>query len=175
MRTLLGKHPVVPVVLALYALAFATAPTTAIAAVQMSLATLLGVAPIIVAVFSLVGLLGIVLPRQWIGRQFGSRIGVRTALLALGFGTVLVGPAYAIYPLLRTFREHGARPAVIVAVLTASGVKLPFLPLEAQSLGWPFALVRFALTIAVAVALGWLVERLLPLEAPRAAALGAEA
>ena len=171
MRAFVATNPVIPVVLVLYAFAFAAAPTNAVAALQTGLATLLGVIPIILAVFSLVGLLGIVLPRQWIGRQFGGRIGVGTALLALGFGTILVGPAYAIFPLLRTFREHGARSAVIIAVLTASAVKLPFLPLEAQSLGWPFALLRLALTLVVAVALGWLVERLLPPEATQASAV----
>lgn len=77
------------------------------------------------------------------------------------FGLVLVGPVYIIFPLLRMMREHGARWAIVTAVLTSWAVKLPMIPLEVRFLGWRFAVLRSVLVIAASVGLGLLVELLM--------------
>jgi uncharacterized membrane protein YraQ (UPF0718 family) len=131
-------------------------------ALILSARTAASVALIIISVFSALGLFGVLVDKQAIGRRLGHGTGIRTLVIAAGFGTVLVGPVYAIFPLLKAFREHGARWGVIVAVMTAWAVKIPMIPLEIRFLGWEFSVVRSALTVVAAVMMGLLFDRLMP-------------
>ena len=58
-------------------------------------------------------------------------------------------------------REHGARWAIVTAVLTSWAVKLSMIPLEVRFLGWRFAALRSFLVVVAAVGLGLLVELLM--------------
>lgn len=153
-----AKEPVIVFVALAYLVGLIAAPAKTFHALATGVATFLSVLPIIIAVFSALGLLGVILDKQRVGKRFGERFGVGVIALALGFGAILVGPVFAVFPLLKTFKEHGARWAVVVTVITASGAKLPFLPLEVQSLGWRFALLRLVLTMVAAVGLGLMVD-----------------
>jgi uncharacterized membrane protein YraQ (UPF0718 family) len=158
----------------LYTWAFIAAPDRALQAVGRSLSTAASVALIIVSVFSALGLFGVLVDKKAIGVRLSKPSGPGMLLLAAGFGTVLIGPVYAIFPLLKAFREHGARWAVIVTIMTAWAVKLPVVPLEVRFLGWQFSLVRSVLTIIAALAMGVLFERLMPGD-PRLVADGDDA
>jgi hypothetical protein len=83
-------------------------------------------------------------------------------LIAALFGTLLIGPAYIIFPLLMSLQRQGARWAVIVIVLSSYAVKLQMIPIEIEFLGWPFSLGRSLLTIALAIPAGLLIEALMP-------------
>lgn len=155
------KDTLVVLVLVLYAVATIASPDKALAAFLASARTLIEVALIIFSVFLALGLFGVLVNKQAIGRKLGEDSGIKALLLAAGFGTILVGPVYAVFPLLKAFREHGARPAVIVTVITAWAVKLPMIPLEVRFLGWQFSAARAALTLVAAVLLGVIMEPLL--------------
>lgn len=155
------KDTLVVLVLALYAIAAIAAPGKALAAFVASARTLVEVALIIFSVFLALGLFGVLVNKQAIGKRLGEGSGFKALLLAAGFGTILVGPVYAVFPLLKAFREHGARPAVIITVITAWAVKLPMVPLEVRFMGWQFSALRAVLTLVAAVLLGVVMEPLL--------------
>lgn len=159
------KESLVILVLGLYAWAYLVSPERATQALVLSAQTAASVALIIVSVFSALGLFGVLVDKQAVGRRLGHGTGIRTLLVAAGFGTVLVGPVYAVFPLLKAFREHGARWGVIVAIMTAWAVKVPMIPLEMRFLGWEFSVVRSALTVVAAIGMGVLFDRLMPAEA----------
>lgn len=158
----LRKEGLLVGVAALYVWAAVVSPDKAVAALRFSVETMASVALIIGSVFSALGLFGVLVDKQAVGRRLGSGSGIRPLLVAAGFGTVLVGPVYAVFPLLRAFRDHGARWGVIVAVMTAWAVKIPMIPLEMRFLGWEFSLVRSLLIVAVAILMGVVFDRLMP-------------
>jgi len=123
----------------------------------------LSVVLIIVSVFGILGLFQVWVDKKKVATHLGERAGLGTILLGAAFGTVLVGPVYVIFPLLFAIRAHGARWAVVTAILTAWAVKIPMVPLEVQFLGWRFALARTVLTFIGAVIMGFLVEWLMAL------------
>lgn len=168
------KESLVVVVGALYAAAAIAAPDKAVAALAASGRAIVSVALIIFSVFLALGLFGTLVDKQAIGRRLGHGSGFKTLLLAAGFGTILVGPVYAVFPLLKAFRDHGARPAVIVTIITAWAVKVPMIPLEVQFLGWGFSVARIVLTLIAAVVLGLVMEPLLGTRVAAAEGLAAE-
>lgn len=158
----LAKKESLPmIVIALYAFAFVAAPGKALEALQVSGRTAASVALIIASVFAGLGLFGVLVDKQAIGKRLGRKAGLGTLLMAAGFGTILVGPVYAIFPLLKAFKDHGARWAVVATIMTAWALKIPMIPLEVRFLGWQFSLARGVLTVAAAVAMGVVFELLM--------------
>lgn len=145
----------------LYGWAFAAAPQKALAALSGSAATFASVLPIVIAVFGLVGLVQEWLSREFVAGMLGREGGVRALVLAALSGTVLIGPAYVIFPLLMTIHRQGARWAVVATVLAAYAVKIPMIPLEVEFLGWSFSAGRALLTIALAIPIGLAVEAIM--------------
>ncbi len=145
----------------LYGWAFVVSPARALEALAVGSRVLLGVLPIIVAVFVAVGLFNVWVDRKRIAGLLGKGGGLKAVFAASVAGTMLVGPAYVIFPLLKTVQEHGARWAVLGAVLAAWAVKIPMVPLEIGMLGLPFSLARVVLVIVAAVPMGLLLERLM--------------
>ena len=148
--------------LLLYLWAGLAAPERALRALQSGSNLLLSVAPLIVSVMGLVGLVQAWISRDAVARLLGKEAGAKALLLAALCGTLLIGPPYVIFPLLMTVRKQGARWAVVTIVLAAYAVKLPMIPLEVGFLGWPFSLGRSFLTLMFAIPTGLLVERLMP-------------
>ncbi|NIQ98019.1 MAG: hypothetical protein GWO11_05940 [Desulfuromonadales bacterium] len=142
----------------LYLLAFAADPDKAVAAAQTALRTFGSVFLLVVAVMGLVGLVQVWISREMVARLLGREGGLRALVLAAVCGTMLIGPAYILFPLLMSIRTYGARWAVVVTVLAAYAVKVPMIPLEMEFLGWPFSLLRLGLTLATAIPLGLAVE-----------------
>ncbi|HKJ04723.1 MAG TPA: permease [Geopsychrobacteraceae bacterium] len=148
-------------VIGLYLWAYNVSPEKAIQALQISANTLASVMLLIAAVFGLVGLLQVWISRDLIVRLLGREGGVKGLLLAALCGTLLIGPAYIIFPLLMSIHKQGARWAVITIVLSAYAVKLQMIPIEIEFLGWPFSLGRSFLTVAFAIPTGLLIESLM--------------
>lgn len=146
------------IVAVLYGFAFFRDPARAGEAAIASARTFFGVLPIIVAVFGALGLFGVWVNKKAVAERLGEGSGLGTLVLAALFGTVLVGPVYVVFPLLKAVREHGARWAVIGAVLTAWAVKIPMVPLEIGMLGLRFSLSRSLLVALSAIPLGLLLE-----------------
>lgn len=148
-------------VIGFYFWAFSANQEKALQALQVSANTLASVLLLIAAVFGLVGLLQVWISRDLIVRLLGKEGGIKGLLLAALCGTLLIGPAYIIFPLLMSIHKQGARWAVITIVLSAYAVKLQMIPIEIEFLGWPFALGRSLLTVALAIPTGLLLEVLM--------------
>lgn len=145
----------------LFAWAFVAAPDKALQALAAGWRTFLGVLPIIAAVFAALGLFHVWVDKKKIAEALGKGGGLKAVVLASLAGMVLVGPVYVIFPLMKAVREHGARWAVVGAVLAAWAVKIPMVPMEIGMLGWRFSLARVALVAIAAVPLGYLLEWLM--------------
>jgi hypothetical protein len=65
-----------------------------------------------------------------------------------------------------SLRRLGARWAVVAIVLAAYALKPQMLPIEAEFLGFSFALVRGGLTLLLAIPLGLAVEWFMPDDEP---------
>ncbi len=157
-------------VAALYGWALIASPERTMVALSTSARTFLGVLPIIVAVFAALGLFNVWVDKKKIAERLGEGSGFGTLVLASLFGTILVGPVYVVFPLLKAVREHGARWAIVGALLTAWAVKIPMIPLEIGFLGVKFSLARSVLVMVSAIPLGLLLEYLMKLASRRAEA-----
>lgn len=146
----------------LYLWAFGVSPQRAWQALAIGAATFGSVLPLIIAVFGLVGILQAWISRDLIVRLLGRGSGIKGLLIAALCGTLLIGPAYIIFPLLMSLQRQGARWAVIVIVLSSYAVKLQMIPIEVGFLGWPFSLGRSLLTVALAIPAGLLIEAMMP-------------
>jgi len=144
--------------IALYGWAFFVAPGRALEALKIAGTSFSSVLLLIVAVMGLVGVIQVWISRDLISRLLGRQGGFRAFFIGAACGTVLIGPAYIIFPLLMSIRAQGARWGVIVTVLAAYAVKIPMIPLEVQYLGWGFSLTRSLLTILFAIPIGLAVE-----------------
>jgi len=141
-----------------YLYVYSVAPERAANALQIGATTLASVTLLIISVFGLVGLLQTWISRELIVRLLGREGGVKGLLIATLCGTLLIGPAYIIFPLLMSIQKQGARWAVITIVLPSYAVKVQMIPVEVGFLGWPFSLGRAVITIALAIPTGLLVE-----------------
>ncbi len=142
----------------LYIWAFAAAPDRALQALSVGWRTFLGILPIITAVFAALGLFNVWVDKKKIAETLGKGGGIKAVAIASLAGTILVGPVYVIFPLLKAVREHGARWAVIGAVLAAWAVKVPMVPMEIGMLGLRFSVARIVLVALAAIPIGYLLE-----------------
>lgn len=154
---------------ALYIWAFAAAPEKAVQALVVGWRTFLGILPIIAAVFAALGLFHVWVDKKKIAAVLGKGGGIKAVAIASLAGTVLVGPVYVIFPLLKAVREHGARWAVIGAVLAAWAVKVPMVPMEIGMLGLRFSVARIVLVALAAIPIGYLLEWVMGIRRPVAA------
>jgi uncharacterized membrane protein YraQ (UPF0718 family) len=144
--------------LVLYGWALVVSPVKTGAAVAAGARTFLSTLPIIVAVFLAVGLFNVWVDKKKIAAALGKGSGLWSLVLASLAGTVLIGPVYVIFPLLKAVREHGARWAVLGAVLAAWAIKLPMVPMEMSMLGVRFSVLRMVFVALAAVPIGLLLE-----------------
>ncbi len=158
MLRLFRSHWLLCLTAALYLGAFVMQPERAMAAVHTTMTIFGSVLLLILSVFGLIGLLQVWISRDLIVRLLGRESGLKSLLLATFCGTLLIGPAYLVFPLLMEIRRQGARWAVIAIVLTSYAVKLQMLPVESGFLGWPFTLGRAAITLALGIPTGLLIE-----------------
>ncbi|SEA39833.1 Predicted permease [Desulfuromusa kysingii] len=144
-----------------YASTFLITPERAAKAFASAATTFSSVLLLITAVFSLVGLLQVWISKEFIVSSLGREGGIKSLVIAVLCGTLLVGPAYIIFPLLMEIQKRGARWAVVTIVLTSYTIKLQMVPIEVEFLGWPFTLGRALITIALAIPTGLLIEAIM--------------
>ncbi len=142
----------------LYGWAFVAAPAKATEALAAGGRAFVGVLPIIVAVFASLGLFNVWVDKRKVAEALGERSGFAAIVMASLAGTIIVGPVYVIFPLMKALRQHGARWAVIGTVLAAWAVKIPMVPMEMGMLGIRFSLARIVLVVLSAVPIGLLLE-----------------
>lgn len=159
----LGSEIVFTAAVVLYVWGAIAAPDKALAAAKYTAISFLNMVPILVAVFSVIGLFNVLVDKKKVAQLLGRDAGFKGVAIASAIGTFLVGPIYAVFPLIKTVREHGARWAVIGAVLTTWAIKIPMLPMEASILGWKFSVTRVVLVAIAAPVLGYTLEWIMSL------------
>jgi len=158
---ILRAYWIIFAIIGLYFWAYTIDPEKTWKALQSGMEIFVSALPIIIAVFGLVGLTQAWISRERVSQMVGQESGLSGLLIAVLCGTILIGPAYIIFPLLMSLHQQGARWAVIATVLAAYTVKIPMIPLEVLFLGWKFSLVRGALTLMFAIPMGLLLEKLM--------------
>jgi uncharacterized membrane protein YraQ (UPF0718 family) len=158
---ILRGHWITLAIIGLYFWAYKVDPGKTWQALERGMGVFVSALPIIIAVFGLVGLTQAWISRERVSQMVGQESGWSGLLLAALCGTILIGPAYIIFPLLMSLHQQGARWAVIATVLAAYTVKIPMIPLEVLFLGWKFSLVRGVLTLLLAIPMGLLLEKLM--------------
>lgn len=137
---------------------------------------LLEVLSIVPPVMVLMGLMDVWLPRRVVESHLGPDSGMVGAAVAMLLGTAAAGPLYAAFPVAVSLMQKGARTANLVIFLgTWGSIKIPMLLMESSFISLRFALLRLVLTIPCILFSGYLMERLLPQEAPLPQPEGADA
>ena len=145
-----------------YLVAFSKDRHKALASLKTAGRSLRGLIPLLLAVFGLVGLFEVFLPRPFIEHWLGAASG-GVALLAGGLlGAVAIGPPAAAFPLAGSLLQAGAwAPAVAAFIVSWLLVGIITLPFEAAVFGPRFALVRNGLCLAASLAIGLIIGALL--------------
>jgi hypothetical protein len=115
------------------------------------------------AMFVLVGLFDVWVPRRIVERHVGTAAGPLAIVWMLLLGTLQAGPLYGAFPVaLALYRKGASLRNVFIYLGAFSALKLPMLTFEVGFLGWRFSLVRTLVTVPVFVLLAYALERLLP-------------
>ncbi|MHB8781730.1 MAG: permease [Candidatus Geothermincolia bacterium] len=110
------------------------------------------IAPSILAIIAVIGILVGFIPASWIARTIGPERGALGLLFAALLGSVLFLPAIVAFPLARSLLDLGAGTMAIAAFITTlTMIGFVFLPFEIKELGKRFALIRNGLSFAAAL------------------------
>lgn len=113
-------------------------------------------------VFLLMGLIEVWIPKHKIQQWLGSGSGIRGAALSLVLGTLPTGPLYVAFPMAGSLIRKGASITNMVLFLGSwAALKIPQLMVEIKFLGLSFTLLRFALTLAALLAIGYAMDKIL--------------
>jgi uncharacterized membrane protein YraQ (UPF0718 family) len=111
------------------------------------------------AVFVLMGLMEVWLPKDKIQKWLGTSSGMKGIFISFLMGTLPTGPLYVAFPLTASLLKKGASINNMVIFLGSwAALKIPQLMVEIKFLGGSFVLLRFVLTFAVIVIIGVLME-----------------
>ncbi len=113
---------------------------------------------LIVCSFLSAGLISTLLPREWIEGALGFEAGMRGILVGAGAGLITPGGPFISMPIAAALLRAGAAPAPVVAYLTAWALLSlqRLVAWEIPILGARFALIRFGISLLLALAAGLL-------------------
>lgn len=116
-------------------------------------------APMILGIIAIIGLLMGFVPPKWIAGVIGPDSGILGVLIAALLGSVLIIPGIIAFPLAKSLLTMGASVTSIAAfVTTLMMIGFVFIPLEIQLLGKKFCVIRnglsFVAAIVIAVVIG---------------------
>lgn len=124
---------------------------------------LIEMASVLPAMFLLVGLFEVWVPRDLVERHTGQRAGAAAIAWMVLLATVQAGPLYGAFPVAISLWRKGCAPRNVFIYLGAfSAMKIPMLTFEVAFLGWGFSLARTLITLPVFILIGLVMERLLP-------------
>lgn len=146
------------VVLLAYAVLGVSNGPAALDAAGRGLTTFVTLFATLAGVFVLIGLVRVWVTDAFIMKHLGDESGWRGLAIGAGLGTVMVGPLVGVFPLYESLLAKGARPGVIVAMVSTWAIKLAMIPLELSIFGWQFTLVRNGLLFCAAFVMAPLME-----------------
>jgi uncharacterized membrane protein YraQ (UPF0718 family) len=117
---------------------------------------LLRFAGLLILSFLAAGLAEVLIPREAIAGTMGHDSGLRGILLATGAGVITPAGPFVAFPMAAALRSSGASMACIVAYVTGWSLLAVhrFVAWELPILGPRFALLRYAVSLALPVAAG---------------------
>jgi len=137
-------------------------PDTAARSLKVTWDYFIEMAAILPAVFILMGLMEIWIPKDKIQKWLGNGSGIKGAAISVALGTLPTGPLYVAFPMTATLIRKGASITNMVIFLGSwAALKIPQLMVEIKFLGIEFALLRFALTLGALLLVGLLMEVIL--------------
>ena len=120
--------------------------------------TLGRMAPLLLAIFALIGLFQQFVPPETIHAWLGADQHFWALINGGLVGAVAIGPPVAAFPIAGSFIASGAWPPAAAAFIVSWGsVGVVTLPFEAHVFGWRFALWRNLLTFLCALVIGLLI------------------
>jgi len=120
-------------------------------------------AGILPAMFILVGLFEVWVPRASIERFFGREAGWKAVPWLIVLATLQAGPLYGAFPVAIGLARKGCSARNVFIYLGAfSSLKIPLLAFEVGFLGWQFSLARVLISLPAFIFVGVLVDRLVP-------------
>ncbi len=152
-----------PIFIALiFVVLFLTAPQTASRASVKVGEYLKEMILIMPPVFILMGLIEVWVPKDRIQKWMGADSGIKGGFLAFLLGTLPTGPLYVAFPMAASLLRKGASVHNMVIFLGSwAALKIPQLMVETEFLGLNFALLRFALTLVILIAVGYIMQIIL--------------
>lgn len=136
-------------------------PNTARKSILVAIDYAKEMAIIMPAVFVLMGLMEVWIPKDRIQKWLGTSSGLKGIMLSFLMGTLPAGPLYVAFPMTESFLKKGASISNMVVFLGSwAALKIPQLLAEIKFLGVSFTLLRFVLTFTVVIVIGIIMEGL---------------
>ncbi len=108
------------------------------------------------AMFILIGLFDVWVPRKIVERHIGNESGIKGMLWVILFATLQAGPLYGAFPVAVMLYKKGASVKNVFIYLGAfSAYKIPMLTFEITFLGLKFSLLRTIFSLPVFIAIGY--------------------
>ncbi|MCB9008663.1 MAG: permease [Ardenticatenaceae bacterium] len=121
--------------------------------------TFLKLIPLFIAVFIIVGLSEVLVPKELVSRWLGEQSGWRGILLASGLGMVMPPSIFVSFPLAATLYKAGAGIGAGVAFVTSWSLLTLFrMPLEVSIVGLRPTLIRMAVGLIFPVIAGFMAD-----------------
>lgn len=121
--------------------------------------TLVNLAPLLVAVFVIMGLSEVLIPRETIATWLGADAGIKGIVLGTVVGAIIPPSVFAVFPMAATFYKAGASTGSVVSFIASWSLLCVFrLPLEIGMVGLRPTLVRVAATLLVPPLVGILTD-----------------
>jgi len=139
---------IVMIVLALVLLGYAVNLGVHAEGLRSALRTFLSILPLLLAVFTITGLVEVLVPRDKVAALLGDQAGFRGILLGCAAGAITPGGPYVSFPLVATIYHSGAGIGTIVAFVTAWSLwAVTRLPMEIAIVGPRVTLIRVLSTL----------------------------
>ncbi|MGE5580054.1 MAG: permease [Bacillota bacterium] len=118
---------------------------------------------IIPAIFVLMGLADVYVPRETVVKFMGEKSAVTGAFLAILLGSLAAGPLYAAFPIASMMMRKGASFYNVMVFLGAwSTLKVPIFLFETTSLGAAFSVTRWITNVFVIFAIAAVINATVP-------------
>jgi uncharacterized membrane protein YraQ (UPF0718 family) len=146
------------VITVLYTIGFKKDAEKGRKSLQVAGQTLYRMAPLLLSIFALIGLLQEFVPPELISTWLGSHNRFLSLLNGGLIGAIAIGPPVAAFPIAGSLIDSGAWPPAAAAFIVSwVSVGVVTLPIEAHVFGWRFALLRNAITFISALLIGLLI------------------
>ena len=127
--------------------------------------TLLNLLPLLVAVFTIIGLADALIPRELIASWLGADTGLKGIFVGTIIGVITPPSVFAVFPMAAAFYRAGAGTGATVAFVTSWSLLSVFrLPLEIGIVGLRPTLIRLGATALIPPLIGILTDFALRLE-----------